>query len=134
VDADLVLEGGGVKGIGLVGAYCGLKEQDGGIVRIELVAIPEGPPGPAFERTPGTYSKPLTSIQQYIPDPLPAPLEQWPCSGGDDLVVTFEDGKEVTYGPCHRPPSIDHLCAEMIYVMENGRCAPRCGPGGTPGP
>jgi NTE family protein len=25
-DADLVLEGGGVKGIGLVGAYCALKE------------------------------------------------------------------------------------------------------------
>ena len=110
-----------------------------GITRIDLVPIPEGPMAPPFERAPPPCSdracpKPLASIQRFIPDPLPAPLNQWSCGMGGDLVVTFADGKRVTYGPCHRPASIDRLWAEMIYIMENGKCAPRCGPGGVPGP
>jgi hypothetical protein len=110
-----------------------------GIARIDLVPIPEGPLGPAFEPTPTACSgsvcpKPLATIQRFIPDPLPAPLNQWSCGGGGDLVVTLGDGKQVIYGPCHRPASIDSLWAEMIYVMDDGKCAPRCGPGGATGP
>ena len=93
---------------------------------------PEGPVGPGFERTPTTEnSKPLSLIERFIPDPLPAPLAQAFCGGGGDLVVTFADGQQLTYGPCHRPASIDHLWAEMIYVLDDGKCSPRCGPGGA---
>jgi hypothetical protein len=106
-----------------------------GVVRVELIPIPEGPVGPGFERTPPTEnSKPLSLIQRFIPDPLPAPLAQAFCGGGGDLVVTFADGQQLTYGPCHRPAAIDHLWAEMIYVLDDGKCSPRCGPGGAPGP
>jgi hypothetical protein len=46
----------------------------------------------------------------------------------------FEDGSELRYGPCRRPSSIDQLWAGMIYVIDNGACVPRCGPGGAYGP
>ncbi len=106
----------------------------GGVVRVQIMAIPEGPPAPAFERPPrGDYSRPLRRIERFVPSPLPAPLDQGGCTIGGDLVVTFADGKQVTYGPCHRPASIDRLWAEIIYVLDP-RCVPRCGPGGEPGP
>ncbi len=104
-------------------------DAHGGIVRVELVPIPEGP---AAEE--GSETKLANEVRRYIPNPLPAPLGQGFCGGGGDLVVTFADGTKVTYGPCRRPPSINHLWAEIIYVTENGQCAPRCGPGGAPGP
>ncbi len=107
----------------------------GGVVRVNLFAIPEGPPAPAFERGPHHVlgSRPLSRIERFIPDPLPVPLDQNGCTMGGDLVITFADDEKITYGPCHRPASIDHLWAEMIYVLDPG-CAPRCGPGGATGP
>lgn len=106
----------------------------GGIVRVALIPIPEGPGAPTFERTPGNpRSKPLSLIERFVPDPLPAPLAQG-CHAGGDLVVTFADGAQLTYGPCHRPASIDHLWAEMAFVLSNGKCSPRCGPAGETGP
>ena len=99
--------------------------ENGGVVGVDLRAIPEGPPFPGV---------PLASIERYIPDPLPAPLNNWFCDGGGNLTVYLGNGREVTYGPCRRPASIDHLWSEMIYVETQGRCAPRCGPGDAHAP
>lgn len=70
-----------------------------------------------------------------MPVPLPTPLEQpASCNLGGNLFVTFADGFKFTYGPCRRPSSINRLWAGMIYVLDNGQCAPNCGPGGLAGP
>ena len=110
----------------------------GAVVRLQLIPIPEGPTAPSFERdaVPGDKSvRPLKSVGQYVPDPLPAPIQQpKSCSFGGNLVVTFADGFKLTYGPCKRPASINRLWAGMIYVLEDGNCAPKCGPGGSAGP
>lgn len=108
----------------------------GGIQRLQLVPIPEGPISSAFERMPASSeSRSLSLLRSYIPDPLPAPVYQGPtCHLGGNLVITFDDGFRLTYGPCRRPRSINRLWAAVIYVLDNGACAPRCGPGGAPGP
>jgi len=106
------------------------------IVRIQMEPVPEGPVAPGFVLHPKAdpMTKPLSEIQQYIPSPLPEPLDQGPdCRFGGNLVVTFSDGSQVVYGPCQLPDSINHLWAEMMYVIDP-KCAPHCGPGGIPGP
>jgi hypothetical protein len=100
---------------------------NGGVVAVDLVPIPEGPMMP-------NGGPPLASIKPFIPEPLPAPLNNWFCSVGGDLGIVLGNGRQVVYGPCHRPASIDHLWAEIIYLESSGRCAPRCGPGGVVGP
>ena len=106
----------------------------GGVTEIDIQPIPEGP-GLAFERAPTARGvRPLAEIERFIPDPLPPPLFQGLCGMGGNMVVILGNGKQVTYGPCNRPASIDHLWAEMLHVEENGQCAPRCGPGAAPGP
>jgi hypothetical protein len=108
---------------------------DGGVAEIGIQPIPEGPPGPVFERTPVSPGvRSLALIEAYIPDPLPAPLNQWFCRQGGDLTVALGNGRQVIYGPCFRPASIDRLWAEIVFVDSNGKCAPKCGPGGSPGP
>lgn len=107
---------------------------NGGVTEIDLQPIPEGP-GLVFERAPTARGvRPLAEIERFIPDPLPPPVFQGLCGMGGNMVVILGNGKHVTYGPCYRPTSIDHLWAEMLYVDSNGQCAPRCGPGGTKGP
>ena len=114
--------------------------QHGDIVRLEIVPIPEGPPGPVFARGAlpsrgGRLVLPLRDAREYIPSALPASLNQGAdCEFGGNLVVTFHDEYELTYGPCRSPPAIDHLWAGLIYVASKGECAPRCGPGGALGP
>lgn len=110
--------------------------EHGGLIRLQLQPVPEGPQSPPFESSPSSEgAKPLSLVARYIPDPLPAPLYQGPtCRSGGDLVVTFGDGSTITYGPCKRPPSINRLWAWMIYALDDGKCAPNCGPGGLPGP
>jgi hypothetical protein len=101
----------------------------------KIVPIPEGPPAPVFERDAAPahqWVRPLSDVSEYIPSPLPEPLEQpadW--GSGGDLVVTFEDGAELRYGPCRRPHAIDQLWAGTVYAIDNGECVPRCGPAGT---
>jgi len=113
-------------------------DSHGAVVRLQLIPIPEGPMGPSFERNAPAGDKwvrPLEQVQEYMPVPFPAPLEQPAgCNLGGNLVVTFADGFQLTYGPCTRPPSIDRLWAGVIYVLEHGHCAPKCGPGGSTGP
>jgi hypothetical protein len=101
---------------------------NGGVVEIDIQPIPEGP-GVGLQRRPQNSAfQPLSKIERYIPNPLPPPLFQWNCTLGGDLVVSLGNGKQVTYGPCLRPKSIDRLWAEIIYVWTDGQCAPRCGP------
>ena len=99
---------------------------NGGVAAVDIRPIPEGPQPRS--------SPPSDLVKLNLPDPLPAPLFQWFCSMGGDLVVTLGNGMQVTYGPCYRPASIDHLWAEIVYIDTNGQCAPRCGPGGEVGP
>jgi hypothetical protein len=107
----------------------------GGVAEIGIQPIPEGPPGPVFARTPVSQKvRSLALIEAFIPDPLPAPLNQWFCRQGGDLTIVLGNGRQVTYGPCYRPASIDRLWAEIVYVDSNGQCAPKCGPEGAPGP
>jgi hypothetical protein len=99
---------------------------NGGVVAVDIRPIPEGPLPKSSPR--------IDLIERFIPDPLPAPLFQWFCGMGGNLVVALGNGTEVTYGPCYRPASIDHLWAEIVYIDTNGQCAPRCGPRGEPAP
>ncbi len=87
---------------------------NGGVTEIDLVPAPEGPPV-SFKRVPTTAGGvfPLGPAERFIPDPLPAPLFQWLCDRGGDMVVILGNGKEVTYGPCYRPASINRLWAEL---------------------
>ena len=99
---------------------------NGGVAAVDLRPIPEGPQLKSSPR--------IDLIEPYVPNPLPTPLFQWFCGTGGNLVVTLGNGRQVTYGPCYRPASIDYLWAEIIYIETNGQCAPRCGPGGESGP
>jgi len=99
---------------------------NGGVAAVDIRPIPEGPQPKG--------RPPIALIKPYIPDPLPAPQFQWFCGTGGDLVITLGNGVQVTYGPCYRPASIDHLWAEIVYIDTNGQCAPRCGPRGRAGP
>ena len=108
---------------------------NGGVVAIALSPFPEGPGEAVFERNPSSRtSRPLSLIDQFIPDPLPPPMNNWGCSIGGNMIVSLGYRTQITYGPCRRPASIDHLWAEMVYVETDGRCAPRCAPDGRPGP
>jgi hypothetical protein len=75
----------------------------GAIVRLQMVPIPEGPTAPSFvsNAAPGDkFVRPLDTVRQYIPRPLPGPLVQPDgCNLGGDLVVTFADHSKLTYGP-----------------------------------
>jgi hypothetical protein len=97
----------------------------GGVTEIDLLPVPEGPPL-SFKRVPTTAGGvfPLGLVERFIPDPLPAPRFQWLCNRGDDMVVTLGNGKQVTYGPCCRPASVNDLWAEMISASVRHGPAP----------
>jgi hypothetical protein len=87
---------------------------NGGVTQIDLVPAPEGPPvsfQPVPTRTGGVF--PIGPVEQFIPDPLPAPTFQWLCARGVNMAVTLGNGKVVTYGPCSRPDPINRLWTEL---------------------
>jgi hypothetical protein len=90
-----------------------------GIRSLQLVPVPEGPNSPMFEGPPAPASSlPLSAVEGYIPDPLPAPLWQGVmCGEGGNLEVTFVDGETVSYGPCKKPISIERLRERMLVVL-----------------
>ena len=106
---------------------------NGGVATIDIQPVPEGPQL-RFERIPRNGSKPVSQIDQFVPDPLPPAMNNWGCSQGGNLIVTLGNGMQRVYGPCYLPASIDHLWAEIMYTESNAQCAPRCGPGGRSGP
>jgi hypothetical protein len=109
------------------------------ISKLEIDPFPEGPPGPTFTREPvkkdATFLFDLNPVEAFIPDPLPNTAWQGlSCGTGGNLIVTLLDDDTITYGPCHRPASVDVLWAHMLDISSSGACRPRCGPGGAPGP
>jgi hypothetical protein len=109
------------------------------ISSLEIDPYPEGPPGPTFSREPVAEDTSLVfdmkRVEPFIPDPLPNTAWQgFTCSMGGNLIVTLLDAETITYGPCHRPASIDALWAHMFEISSGGACQPRCGHGGVPGP
>lgn len=88
---------------------------NGGVTEIDLFPVPEGPPL-SFKRMPvaAGSDRPLGPFERFIPEPLPAPMFQWACNRGNDMVITLADGREVTYGPCFRPASINELWAQLV--------------------
>ena len=43
----------------------------------------------------------IDRFRTYVPEPFPEPLDQpGDCDAGGDLVATFQDGSELSYGPC----------------------------------
>ena len=88
--------------------------SNGGVVEVDLLPVPEGP-SVSFKRVATTVggTVPLGPADQFIPDPLPPPLFQWLCNRGGNMVVILGSGKQVTYGPCFRPGSINRLWAQL---------------------
>jgi len=115
--AAAALVGFGVTGLGSVAPVLYRPtpiSANGGVAEIDIQPIPEGP-GLVFQRTPTSrWVRPLSQIERFIPDPLPAPLFQGLCGMGGNMVVILGNGRRVTYGPCHRPAAIDRLWAEMF--------------------
>src|SRR5205823_855514 len=95
---------------------------------VQIVPVPEGPAGPVFVR-PGTPSRerpaapsylPIDQLAPYAPEVLPAPLDNSGCDVGGSMVLTLAGGSTLTYGPCARPASINHLWAGMLFVIDGG--------------
>lgn len=86
----------------------------GGVTEIDLVPAPEGPTV-SFKRvaTGNGGVLPLGPIERFIPDPLPAPMFQWLCRRGGDMIITLGDGTKISYGPCYRPASINRLWTSL---------------------
>ncbi|MEO9175844.1 MAG: hypothetical protein ABI317_10070 [Gaiellales bacterium] len=64
----------------------------------------------------GTVS--LGLVLDAVPWPLPATVPQPArCSGGATIRVDLRGGRTVTYGPCRRPPALDHLAGAMLEAQ-----------------
>jgi hypothetical protein len=101
----------------------------GKIVGMWLAPQPDGPVSPQFLQNAASHDPPgipLTTVERYLPRPLPAPLDQQGCTTGGDLIVQFADHYRLSYGPCNRPRSINRLWAQMVYADPS--CRPACGP------
>ncbi len=112
-----------------------IQIRDDDVVSVRIFAVPEGPVNQTFERSPtNSGSRPLSLIAASVPTPLPHPAWQFGCSIGGTIEIDLQDGRTISYGPCRRPKSINHLWAVIVDVLLNGRCRPNCGPSGEPGP
>lgn len=113
----------------------------GDVTRISFAAFPEGPPAPAFVKTPTRFgAMPLSYLQSEIPTPLPGTLWQGiGCRVGATVNISLTDGRTVTYGPCRLPTSIATLRA-AAFRLDDGplltiqKIAPYVYPEGTAPP
>jgi hypothetical protein len=94
------------------------------VVGVLIHPVPEGP----------TASAPVSEVASAIPDPLPHPAWQFLCSAGATLDIKLSNSRTISYGPCRRPASINHLFAVIVDIATDGHCRPNCGPGGKLGP
>ena len=98
------------------------------VVELRIQPVPEGPMPAMFQRSPSPGALAISTVLQSVPTPLPHPAWQFGCSTRGDLLVTLDDGRVITYGPCRRPASINRLWAAMMTAATHGACRPRCGP------
>ena len=95
-------------GLGLVLALatgCGAGRR---VTSVYAAPFPEGPRSPVAAAHPKRGEIALSRIAAEIPRKLPTNPPQH-CGVGAVVHITFSDGKSVTYGPCTRPASIEHL-------------------------
>jgi hypothetical protein len=88
---------------------------------IEFHPYPEGPPQPGLRSgVPDRWHVPIHLVEAAIPSPLPGPLEQGiSCDSGAEVVFRLTDGRNVTYGPCRLPASIDAFRATAFAAMND---------------
>jgi len=104
MDADLVLEGGGVKGIGLVGAYSALCDADYTFHRIagSSAGAIVGAHAEAFYVASSISSREMSALTSRQPVPLEAPAGRVVGS----VVLLLEDkrtGGALAIGPLGEP-------------------------------
>jgi len=89
-------------------------------VRVEPVRFsgyfaPEGATAKAFSVTKQNVSSVQWGrIVTAIPLPPPKPLDQTSCSSGVNITIVFSTHRQITYGPCVRPPVIDRLLHVLL--------------------
>jgi hypothetical protein len=104
----------------------------GEIVSVTVEPIPEGPTAPVFVRHPRgepfvSRELDLSELLPFVPDPLPATLDQGGCEFGGDLVIVTGQ-RTIAYGPCERPATINDLWGHFLAISTRGECLPDCGP------
>jgi hypothetical protein len=86
------------------------------IVQVDVQPFPEGSVVQSRAEPPPGWSSPyygqrfkdmLAAIGTPLPDPLPQPKSCKRDAKNRTVVLTFETGDEIAYGPCVRPPAID---------------------------
>jgi hypothetical protein len=79
------------------------------VIRIAVSPTPRGPgPVVAAPQLSRGVAVLLSTIEPDLPRTLPANPPQT-CKLGATVVVTLAGGREVSYGPCERPPEIERL-------------------------
>jgi hypothetical protein len=90
------------------------------VVAVWLEPIPEGPSSPRFVVKPRHGERPLSSIEEAIPSPLPRDLWQgFRCDSGGNVVVELNNGSQIRYGPCRLPDSIEELRAHFLKALSH---------------
>ena len=103
------------------------------IVSVTVEPIPHGPIAGVFVRAPHSerYVREefdLWELLPFVPDPLPATLDQGACEFGGDLVIETMQGVTIAYGPCVRPAAVNELWARFVEIVSRGECLPTRGP------
>ena len=120
----LAIGGVGILVIALV-AYLTVREREplpfgaNDVAAVWLDPVPEGPVSPKFTRDPKKGEMALSDIAEAIPSPLPRDVWQgFDCTMGGDVVVRLQNGDELRYGPCKRPPSIERLRKDVLDALD----------------
>jgi hypothetical protein len=94
--------------LALAAAGCG-GSGEARVVKVVVFPTPAGP-GPVVAAPTITRGVDvlLSAIESDVPHTLPANPPQ-SCKFGATVVVTLAGGREVSYGPCERPPEIERL-------------------------
>lgn len=97
--------------LALAGCGGGSRSQ---VVKVSTFPWPEGPGSVVAAAKPlrGIYV-PLRKIERFIPKTLPTNPRQ-SCNYGAKVQLTLRSGRELTYGPCKRPASIERLRLALI--------------------
>jgi hypothetical protein len=84
------------------------------VIGIAVFPTPAGPgPVVAGQKLGRGVDVQLAAIEPEIPRSLPAnPLQT--CKFGPTVRVTLAGGRTKTYGPCERPPEIEHLRLALL--------------------